>query len=59
MKCRQEKQEENLNRHAKKEPLKSLKAGDPVMMQSQSGQWTSGFVKDLHPTKRSYVIKSS
>lgn len=28
------------------------------MLQSQSGQWTSGFVKDLHPTKRSYVIQS-
>ncbi|XP_062572464.1 uncharacterized protein K02A2.6-like [Saccostrea cucullata] len=59
MKCRQEKQEENFNRHAKKEPLKPLKAGDSVMMQSQSGQWTSGFVKDLHPTKRSYVIDSN
>ncbi|XP_062621338.1 uncharacterized protein LOC134282929 [Saccostrea cucullata] len=58
MKCRQEKQEENFNRHARKEPLKPFKAGDSVMMQSQSGQWTSGFFKDLHPTKRSYVIES-
>lgn len=58
MKCRQKKQEKNFNRHAKKEPLKSLKAGDPKMMQSQSRQWTSGFVRDLHLTKRSYVIQS-
>lgn len=28
------------------------------MMQSQTGQWTSGFVRDLHLTKRSYVIQS-
>lgn len=44
------KQEENFNRHADKEPLKplDLKAVDPVVMQRQSGQWTSGFVRDLH-----------
>lgn len=43
-------QEKNFNRHADKEPLKplDLKAVDPVLMQSQSGQWTSGFVRDLH-----------
>lgn len=28
------------------------------MVQSQSGQWTSECVKDLHPTKHSYVIQS-
>lgn len=51
---------QNLNRHDNKEQLKplDLKAVDPVMMQSQSGQWTSGFVRDLHPTKGSYVIQS-
>lgn len=35
-----------------------FKAGDPVMMQTQSGKLTSEFVIDLHSTKRSYVIQS-
>lgn len=51
---------QNLDRHGNKEQIKplDLKAVDPVMMQSQSGQWTSGFVRDLHPTKVAYVIHS-
>lgn len=51
---------QNLDRHGNKEQIKplDLKAVDPVMMQSQSGQWTSGFVRDLHPTKVAYVIQS-
>ncbi|XP_048730002.2 uncharacterized protein LOC125647363 [Ostrea edulis] len=58
LKFRQEKQEENFNKHARKEPLKLLKPGDNVMMKNPSEQWTSGNIKDLHSTRRSCIVQS-
>ncbi|XP_048765918.2 uncharacterized protein K02A2.6-like [Ostrea edulis] len=59
LKFLQEKQEENFNNHARKEPLKPLKPGYNVMMKNPSGQWTSGHIKDLHSAKRSYIVQSN
>ncbi|XP_062574225.1 uncharacterized protein K02A2.6-like [Saccostrea cucullata] len=49
MKRRQKKQEENFNRHAKKEPLKPLKAGDSVI--ESKGRCYRRNRKFLRPTR--------